>query len=110
VLTRSGADGSHLAGIADVVPAGAGAVALPAVLDALSVRGCRHVLCEGGPTLFGELVALDLVDELCLTLSPQLTGAGAGRIVGGPPSPVRRLALANVLVHDDELFLRYRRA
>ena len=110
VLTHEGADGSHLADVADVVPAGVNAVSLPDVLAELASRGLTQVLCEGGPTLFGEMVALDLVDELCLTLSPQLIGSGPGRIVDGPPSQLRRLSLAGILVRDDEVFLRYRRA
>lgn len=45
-----------------------------------------HVLCEGGPTLAAELVALGLVDELGLSWTPQLVGGGRGthpRILDG---------------------------
>ena len=45
-----------------------------------------HVLCEGGPTLAAELVALRLVDELGLSWTPQLVGGGRGthpRILDG---------------------------
>ena len=60
--------------------------------------------------MFGALTAADLVDELCLTVTPLLAGPGAGRITAGPPSQPRRLALGHVLVGDDgAVLLRYRR-
>ncbi|HEX5618889.1 MAG TPA: dihydrofolate reductase family protein, partial [Solirubrobacteraceae bacterium] len=43
-----------------------------AALADLRTRGVRAVLCEGGPTLFGTLVAAGLVDELFVTLTPLL--------------------------------------
>ena len=52
-----------------------------AVLAALADRGLTRVLCEGGPALFGALLAAGRVDELCLSLAPQLEGGAAGRIV-----------------------------
>jgi riboflavin biosynthesis pyrimidine reductase len=45
--------------------------------DAIAVlrdRGHSLVLTEGGPTVFGSLVAAGLVDELFLTVSPLLAG------------------------------------
>ncbi len=42
------------------------------------------VLCEGGPTLNGQLFAAGLVDELCLTISPRVVGGDAHRIIAGP--------------------------
>ena len=98
-----------LADVADVLICGTetlDAAGLPALL---ADRGLPGVLCEGGPTLFGALAAADRVDELCLTLSPWLTGAGAGRIVAGPPTVPRPLALRHVLTDDELLFLRYTR-
>jgi 5-amino-6-(5-phosphoribosylamino)uracil reductase len=81
------------------------------VLAELARRGLRRVLCEGGPTLFGELVAADAVDELCLTVSPVLVGGTAGRIATGPASEHRQpLELADALHEDGVLLLRYRRA
>jgi riboflavin biosynthesis pyrimidine reductase len=81
-----------------------------AVLAALAQRGLTRVLCEGGPALFGSLLAADRVDELCLSVAPQLAGGGAPRIVAGDPLPVpRRLALASVVAHEDGLLLRYTR-
>ena len=43
----------------------------PAVLDDFDARGWRRILCEGGPTLHGDLVTHDLVDEVCLTIAPR---------------------------------------
>jgi riboflavin biosynthesis pyrimidine reductase len=80
-----------------------------AVLAALADRGLSRVLCEGGPALFGSLLAAGRVDELCLSVAPQLAGGGIDRIVAGPALDVPRpLRLDTVLAHDDGLLLRYR--
>jgi riboflavin biosynthesis pyrimidine reductase len=55
--------------------------ALPGLLHQ---RGMTGLLCEGGPTLLGSLLAAGVVDELCLTLVPSLVGGRQGRIVTGP--------------------------
>jgi 5-amino-6-(5-phosphoribosylamino)uracil reductase len=36
--------------------------------------GIRHLLCEGGPTLYGSLARADLVDEKFVTVAPVETG------------------------------------
>ncbi|MGA9564002.1 MAG: dihydrofolate reductase family protein, partial [Candidatus Korobacteraceae bacterium] len=36
--------------------------------------GIRHLLCEGGPTLYGALARADLIDEKFLTVSPVEVG------------------------------------
>ncbi|MDQ2588624.1 pyrimidine reductase family protein [Saccharothrix yanglingensis] len=95
---------------ADVVVAGDGSVDPAAALRALDERGLRRVDCEGGPGLFGSLIAADLVDVLCVTFSPLLVGGDAGRIAHGPlPEAPRSLELASVLHADSALLLRYRR-
>jgi len=101
----------RLAAVADVVVCGESVVDLAVGLDEVRGRGLAHVLCEGGPHLFGALLAADLVDELCLTLSPLLAGPGAGRIVAGPtasdPTPMRP---ALIIEADGSLLTRYVRA
>ncbi|WP_407317676.1 dihydrofolate reductase family protein [Isoptericola halotolerans] len=62
-----------------------GAVDLAAGTAGLAERGMAHVLCEGGPHLLAAMLAADLVDELCLTTTPQLVGPGPGRVVAGLP-------------------------
>lgn len=95
---------------ADVVLAGDYDVDLSAALAALDERGLRRVCCEGGPRLFAGLIAADLVDQLCLTVSPLLASGNAGRIALGPPPPQPvGMRLASVLHADDALLLRYRR-
>jgi riboflavin biosynthesis pyrimidine reductase len=99
-----------LAEVAEVLVYGETEVDLAAALAGLHERGLAQLLCEGGPHLFGALTAADLVDELCLTLSPLVTGPGAGRIIAGPASPdPRRMSLRHILAEDDMLFLRYTR-
>jgi riboflavin biosynthesis pyrimidine reductase len=97
---------------ADVIVAGRETVDLKSALDALADLGHRHVLVEGGPHLLGQLAAAELLDELCLTVSPLLAGPGAGRIVASPSldlpsSPTRPLSLAHVLEDDGFLLSRY---
>lgn len=96
---------------ADLVLAGEHEVDLHEVLAALEARELRRIGCEGGPTLFGDLVEHDLVDELCLTVSPLLTGGDAGRIATGEHArQPRRMRLLSALHADDSLLLlRYGR-
>jgi riboflavin biosynthesis pyrimidine reductase len=101
----------QLAEVAEVIVAGAEAVDLVSARDQLTERGLTRVLNEGGPSLFGRLLANQVVDELCLTVSPLLAGAGAGRIVAGEPWPpdfVPNLSLRTLLEEDHALFYRYR--
>jgi riboflavin biosynthesis pyrimidine reductase len=69
------------------------------------------VLCEGGPTLAGQLMGAGLLDELFLTRSPTLFGrqAGDGRksLVEGMELPGTALELLSLRQHASYLFLRY---
>ena len=80
-----------------------GSVDPRAVVAALADRGLVRVLAEGGPTLLAQLLDADLLDELCLTWSPQLVGGPSGRILGRPSwfSPARPLHL----LHADGVLL-----
>ena len=103
-------DRAAAAQVADVLIAGDNRVELPRTIDALGERGYTHVLAEGGPGVAAQLAAEDLLDEVCLTVSPVLAGGDAGRILTGEAvDPVRHLALASILTADGFLFLRYRR-
>jgi riboflavin-specific deaminase-like protein len=91
-----------------------GQLDLPAALAELSARfDVRTLLCEGGPHLNGQLLLAGLVDELFLSLSPQLAGGEdatgeALRIVAGVEfaGPLG-LELLSVLESNSTLFLRY---
>jgi len=115
VVTHADADPAAreaLAPVADIIAVGAeGQVDLAAGLAALHDRGLRQVLCEGGPHLLASLTAADLIDEMCLTVSPLLTGPGAGRITAGPVNQdaPRTLTLRQALAAGDVLLLRYGR-
>lgn len=84
---------------------------LPLMLARLrSEHGIRSMLCEGGPTLLSFLMAAGLVDELFLSLSPQiLGGAGDLTIVGGRvlPDPLRAEPIW-LCEAEGELFGRWR--
>jgi riboflavin biosynthesis pyrimidine reductase len=82
---------------------------LVALLREQRERGVRALLCEGGPTLYGSLQALGLVDELFLTTSPKVAGAGAPGILERELPAVTEFELAWLLEEDSELFARYRR-
>ena len=84
-------------------------VELAKALDHLrNERGIRALLCEGGPTLHGQLEADGLTDELFLTVSPKLAGGIAPRILEGDLPQVQGMELVRLLESEGELFARYR--
>jgi riboflavin biosynthesis pyrimidine reductase len=99
-----------LEGQAEVIVAGQDQVDLTAAVTALTERGHRRILAEGGPHLLAGIAAAGLLDELCLTVSPVLAGPAPGRILAGSASsPPQPLTLAHVLEEDDYLLCRYTR-
>lgn len=96
--------------VADVLVCGETEVRLDLALEALAGRGLARVLCEGGPTLFGSLLEADLVDEVCLTVSPQFVAGHEPRIAHSPRPVPRKYLPAPPLVDDEGfVFLRYLR-
>lgn len=53
-----------------------GEIQVAAIVRALADRGLGRIVCEGGPVLAGRLFAADVVDEFCLSTSPQVTLGG----------------------------------
>lgn len=84
---------------------------LPLLLAKLrDEHGIRSILSEGGPTLNSFMLTAGLVDELFLSLSPQLVGgAHALTIVAGRelPDPCEA-ELISLLESDGELFSRWK--
>jgi riboflavin biosynthesis pyrimidine reductase len=107
IVTTEDADPTRraaLEAVADVTVAGTGRVDVRAALRAFS----GVVLCEGGPSLNGQLIAEGLVDELCLTVAPLLASGESARIAHGPePDAPTRMRLQRILEEDELLFLRY---
>ncbi|MGZ6341072.1 MAG: dihydrofolate reductase family protein [Candidatus Limnocylindrales bacterium] len=97
-----------------------------ALVGLLADLGARVVLCEGGPHLLGDLLGARLLDELHLTLAPQVLGrdeGDPGKGSTGGPATRRRFGfvegvafaagqapwaeLRSVRRAGDHLFLRY---
>ena len=73
-------------------------------------HGCLVAQAEGGATLNGMLAQADLIDELNLTISPQISGGDGARVTAGAGPLMQRMQLAHVLEDDGFLFTRYVRA
>lgn len=100
-----------LSTVADVVIRGEGRVDGRSCAGWLGERGLGRILCEGGPSVFGSFIAEDSVDELCLSVSPLLTGGQGSRIATGAlDAPLRELTLASLLESDSALYGRWIRA
>lgn len=114
VVAPASADPDRLARaaeVADVVVVGEARVDVAAALARFHADGHGFVLCEGGPTLNGELALVGAIDELCLTIAPVLVG-GSSRtgILGATVLPdVLGLSVAHLLEEDGNQFFRYRR-
>jgi riboflavin-specific deaminase-like protein len=95
-----------LAEVAHVEVLGSDTVDMAAVLTTLRDWGSELVVCEGGAMLNSKLVDADLVDELCLTVSPVLGGDPLGLLATRSHATVPlKLALSHSV--GDTVFLRY---
>ncbi|MGP4016856.1 dihydrofolate reductase family protein [Saccharopolyspora sp. 5N708] len=92
---------------AELLIVGEDTVDLAAAIEALTDRGLRWIDCEGGPHLFGGLLAAGVVDELRLTISPLLVSGMHERIATGIALEPIDLELASVLAEDDAMLIRY---
>jgi riboflavin biosynthesis pyrimidine reductase len=113
VITCADADAGRLARarqVADVVIAGTDRVDPEQAALRLSELGHQVVLCEGGPSWLGELVAAGRLDELCLTIAPLMGGDPLPVSISPPGAPLAHFALRQVLRDGDTLFLRYERS
>ena len=61
-----------------------GEAGLRAGLAALAERGLLDILCEGGPTLAGALLAEGLLDRVLLFVAPLIVGRGAPDLFAAP--------------------------
>jgi riboflavin biosynthesis pyrimidine reductase len=93
----------------------AGVLSAQAIVQAVCrVRPCQIILVEGGPQLLGNFLAEQLLDELFLTLAPQIAGRDTttsrpGLVEGYLFAPEHPLwgTLVSVKCGGSHLFLRY---
>ena len=101
------------AGVAEIVRCGETVVDLGSAMAHLDAIGIGTVLCEGGPTLNGQMLAADLVDEWCQSIAPMLVAGISDRVAIGAASdghPPARMNLNRVLEQDGYLFVQAVRA
>lgn len=92
-----------------------GRVTADGIVRSLGSDGAELVLCEGGPHLLGQLLEARTVDEMFLTLAPQLAGRSPSTprlgLVEGTAFSVADAPwahLADLRRAGDHLFARYR--
>lgn len=80
------------------------------IARAVAQLDADFVQAEGGALVNGLLARADLIDELNLSLSPQLVGGEGSRIVATGAEFQHRMHLAHVLENEHFLYTRYVRA
>ena len=123
VTTKAGRDLLAASGVATLVSTEVrsleGPIIAPAsMLELLRAQfGVSLLLLEGGPTLFGGFVAEGCVDELFLTIAPQVAGRNMpplrpGFVAGVEflPETAPWLDVVSVKERGNHLYLRYRAA
>jgi riboflavin biosynthesis pyrimidine reductase len=116
-LTRRGA--ATLGSVdVHVLNSSSGSIAPSAILELLQSQfGVKTLLHEGGPTLFGQFLAAEAIDEFFLTLSPQIAGrkgdATRPALAEGvefAPGSAPWFQMVSVKENAARLYLRYRRS
>ena len=99
-----------IAEVAEVVEVGETELEPTRLRAVLAERGFADVLCEGGPSFLGTMLAAGAIDEQCLTMSAHVAVGNGPRIASGPAVHADgSMRLVHVLHAGDDLILRYRR-
>ncbi len=88
----------------NIVRSGIDAVDLP---HALSHIDGTFLQLEGGSLLNAAMIEADLVDEINVTISPNVVGGDGPRLVQSSRDVLQRYRLSHVCEDDGFLFLRY---
>ena len=94
---------------ADLVVMDGPEITASALLDVLTARGLRRIVCEGGWRLLRMLIEADAVDELDFTIAPWLIGRPSESVALPVPAPHRFIPVS-MMVDEGFAFMRYRRA
>lgn len=80
------------------------------IMAALHARGYARISCEGGPSVYSQLLAAGAIDVLHLTVDPSTSGGDSHHLpCVGDDERTRRFILESAHVADDSvLFCRYR--
>ena len=109
IYAGAAVDLGDAAAAVQVIPVGPSRLSIASALHDLRVRlQARVVLCEGGPTVLGQLIGDRAIDELFVTLAGRLAGGEGPAIVQSLslPEPLA-VSLLWLLEQDGSLFLRY---
>jgi riboflavin biosynthesis pyrimidine reductase len=82
-----------------VLPDERGRIAPDDLVAALRDRGLLHIVCEGGPSLAGQLLDAGVVDELCLTTSPRIMATSLP-VFGAAISVEQEVGLSGLLLDE----------
>lgn len=96
-----------LATTVEVIAAGETDIDWKLVREQLTVRGLTRVLCEGGPSINGQLIVNDALDELCLSIAPSLVAGNAPRIASSQHAVNHQMQLGHAIERDGVLFTRW---
>jgi riboflavin biosynthesis pyrimidine reductase len=120
VTTKAGEEilasgGAGSLGSTEVRPLEGPVIAPASILELLRAEfGVSLLLHEGGPALFGKFMADGCVDELFLTVAPQVAGRNGHRLRPGLiagveflPETAPWLDLVSARQQDNHLYLRY---
>lgn len=95
----------------DLISTGTGSAT--EIVAALHQAGCEKITCEGGPGIYGLMLASNLVDVAHITLSPHLAAPVEKPLVSARPDGgivASSFQLEMVApTYDGTVFLRYRR-
>ncbi len=86
---------------------------LRSLVKDLHTKGYKNVLVEGGPTLLGSFLELNLIDQIFLTIAPKIFGSEKDStltLVEGhlfSKENIKNLKLLSVKQVEDEIYLRY---
>jgi riboflavin biosynthesis pyrimidine reductase len=99
-------DGVRRLGVDHVITVGESRVDVAEAINQLAAQSFSRILAEGGPSLLGQLIAHDLVDELALTVVPTVVGGDHPRILTGEKLTAHFVP-HSLLEHDGTLMGRW---
>lgn len=82
------------------LPASGGTIAPATILAALSARGYRRILIEGGANTVSRFVAAGCLDRLHVVIAPLIIGAGPTGIALPPLDRLEQALRAPMRVHS----------